>query len=441
MQQPVISEAGGSFNSFLLLAGAAYFSGVLGHRAGVPPSPDSEDNDEEGSGLRLMFDPIPSPESASALASPRRAWETLKESVGGYVKIALCITLILPFPPQPALHCLLFAVISVVGLFAPTTKLHGPLRFGYLESGRQLHQVYDLVSPWLLYAGAFLYLFPAVTGLFFPGSLLTLASSLLAPTLSLSVAGFATTWYIRTYRAYVAEVAELSVSSAAVVLNATAAASHAQVLVRSTRGYEKQLLDIVAVARRDAALAQSLHVTDFFDCATAAWSALRQVTDPAKEGARLVEQAIALRDDDMSDDEGRGIVQQTQQDVVQNVMKQLNVAQAAVDSCESAKRQLAKGRENVRLNAADATKQARKMVQATIDLEERLYEAVVGAERVKGLVESARVVAAEGEIGKAKKLVGKARAEKEKVESESLKRLRDAEKTAWSILFELLCKV
>jgi hypothetical protein len=329
--------------------------------------------------------------------------------------VVLCITLILPFPPQPALHCLLFAVISAVGLFMPTTKLHGPLRFGYLESGRQLHQVYDHVSPWLLSAGAFLYLFPAVTGLFFPGSLLTLTSSLLAPILSLSVAGFgfATTWYIRTYRAYVVEVAELGVSSAAVVLDATTAASHAQVLVRSTRGYEKQLLDMVAVARRDSALAQSLHATDFFDCATAAWSALRQVTDPVKEGARLVEQAIALRDD-MSDDEARDIVQ----DVVQNVMMQLNIAQAAVDSCESARSQLAKGRAKVLLNAADATSQARKMAQTTIGLEERLYEVVVGAERVKSLVESARVVAAK--------------------ERESLKRLRYAEQTARSLVFELL---
>lgn len=348
--------------------------------------------------------------------------------------VALCITLIFPFSLQPALLCLLIAMISAVGLLAPTTKLHGPLRFGYIESGRQLHRVYDLVSPWLLYAGAFLYLFPIVTGLFFPGSLLTLASSLFAPTLLLSVAGFATTWYIRTYRAYVAEVAELSVSSAIIVLNATAAASHAQVLVLSTRGYEKQLLDMVAVARRDSALAKSLHMTDFFDCATAAWSALKRVTDPTKEGARLVEQAIALHDDGMSNEEGREEVQE----VVQSVVKQLEDAQAAVDSCGSARRQFDKGRNNALLYAANATERAKKMEQATIGLEERLYEAVVGAERVKGFAESARLVAAKGEIGKAKEQVEKARAVNVQVEWDSLKRLRDAEKTARNILFGLL---
>ena len=91
IQQPVISEAGGSFNSFLLLAGAAYFSGILGPRARIPPSSDSEDSDEEGLGSRPVFNPIPGYGPATA------AWETLKESLGGYVK-SMCSTSCLHLP-------------------------------------------------------------------------------------------------------------------------------------------------------------------------------------------------------------------------------------------------------------------------------------------------------------------------------------------------------
>ncbi|KAF2002586.1 hypothetical protein P154DRAFT_573789 [Amniculicola lignicola CBS 123094] len=435
-QQTVISDTGGSFNSFLLLAGVAYYSGVLGPRSSTDLGSDQEDTDDEDLGLKLMFKPT------TALSG---VWETLKKSLGGYVKVALFIALIFPVSLQPALHCLLFALIWAVGLFAPTTKLYGPLRYGYLESGQQLHQGYDLVSPWLLYVGASLYLFPAVVGLFFPGSVLTLASALLAPTLSLSVVGFASTWYIHTYRAYVAAVANISTLSAAVVSDARAAASHAEVLVRSTRGYEKQLLDLVAVARRDAALAQSLHSTDFFDCATKAWEALEQVTSPAGEGARLVEQAIAFRDnamsDDDDDDEGRDAQNQMTQDVVQDVMKQLNVAQAAVHNYKNAKDEFAGGRKKAVSSATDATSMAGRMAQATADLEKLHHEVVVGAEKVKCLTESAKEFAVEGEIVKAEQLVEEARVVTEEPSKESLDLLIYAEKAARSILYEHLTKI
>ncbi|KAL7623147.1 hypothetical protein AAE478_006828 [Parahypoxylon ruwenzoriense] len=452
---PQPGQLGVPYHPFLLIAVLAYFSGIL-------KLPDFSSTPEAAA--------IPSsdsnPNPAASLAAPLLAWETLKEKLGIHIKIAFFVFLIsffpilhnFPLPLQPWFYCFLFAIVSVVGFFAPTSKFHGPLRFGYLEYGPHLYKVYALLSRWWFHTVLFLYFFPYIfplaTPIFYLISPFSPSLYILIPTISLSILVVSVTGYVHTYRTYTAQVAEITAQSTAAASDATVAASHSQTLVRSARESEKQLLEVVAVTRRDAALAQSIRMTDFFDCTANAWASLGRVTASAKGAANrvdnLTEQVITLEDAEKPDEEEGGrteelvtyLKEETERaaEEAKALVAQLKAAQEIVESSQRAREQDVQGREKVLANAREAAREARVMREALIGLEEGLYTATEGAEKVKGITEKAKVAAVDGEMKKARELVAEAKKAVEGVIEEK-KKLGDAVENARKILFELLQSV
>ncbi|KAF2966730.1 hypothetical protein GQX73_g6841 [Xylaria multiplex] len=458
-QQPV-QNGSYSLHPILLLIVAGYLTNILklpsisetalylanfSRLLGAPPS-----------GSRSGEETNPPPSPAAVLG----AWTTLLGKWGAYIKVALVMAITisfplsrqLPLPLQTWFYLLIFALVSTAGFLAPAPRFRGPLRFAYLEYGPPLLRVYTLVSRWWFRAVLLLYFTPfALSSTFFP------LSYILAPALSLFLASLAVSAYVHIYRTYTAAVAEVTARAASTVSEASIAASHAHVLRGTARDSEKELQQILATARRDAAQVQSVRMTDFFDTAATAWASMQRVVEGvrrAKDRAdEVLDRAVELEDLEPPDEDDGGRRTQTEERVrllkeeaesavkeTSDLVARLEAAQAVVESSKRAGDQDKSGRQKVLAHARDAATEAKTAREVLAGLDEGLYKVDEITAAVKGQAEKAQSLAIEGEMALARSELDEAITGVELAKGEQRKIADMAERVS-KILFDLLQKL
>ena len=355
--------------------------------------------------------------------------------VGFFVALACYLPLQhgAPIPFQPWVYCLLLAVVAVIGFFSPTAKFCGPLRFGYLEYAQYFVQIYKILLSWWLYAAFFLLSFPPFFGF---------------GIICMSVAAW---FYI--YREYCKQVQEINDRAAKAVSRATLAVAYAREYVTVASKYQKQMLDVVAVTRRDVLLTKTVKITDFFDCAAHAWAALGRVTAPANDvttaARKVVEAAMDAEDSEKPDEEAgrteelvKYLLEKAEAAVMdaEGVEKQLKVAQEAVESSENAQREITWARSKAMSNARDATIAANELAGKIAGSSVTLFSAAEGADDVKRLAEQATAAAIWGEMESARAHAAAAATAAIEV-VKAMETLRLAMDEAYRILFGLLQKI
>jgi hypothetical protein len=201
---------------------------------------------------------------------------------------------------------------------------------------------------------------------------------------------------------------------------------HAKVAVERSREhtiaafeYEKQALNMVDAARRDARLAQSVRITDFFDTDAVAWSSLERITDPVrimtekakdvKEHAEDVVEAEfgADDDDDEGGDDGDGdrsvgnvLVESAVEAVAAcgSVKQQMEHAQATITQSGDAKAQVAKVRDVKVQYAKSAEETLLELAKHIKDMSDDLSIAIKSFERVNWFADQAKALATQGEL-------------------------------------------
>lgn len=357
----------------------------------------------------------------------------------------------LPLPLQTWFYLLIFALVSITGFLAPTSRFRGPLRFAYLEYGPTLLQVYTLVSRWWFRAVLLLYISPFFLSSTFP------SPYILAPALSLFLFSLAASAYVHIHRTYTTEVSKVVARAASTISEASIAASHAHVHRSAARGSEKQLQQVLATARRDATQAKSVRMTDFFDTAAAAWASMQRVVEEggrAKDSAdEVLDRAVQLEDLELPDEDDGGRRTQTEERVrllkeeaesavkeTGDLVARLQAAQAIVESSERAGDQDKRGREKVLADARETATEARSAREVLVGLDEGLYKADEITAVVKGQAEKAQRLAVEGEMALARSELDKATAGVEEAKGEQ-KKIADTAERVSKILFDLLQKI
>ena len=257
------------------------------------------------------------------------------------------------------------------------------------------------------------------------------------------------TWFY-VYRRYRRQLDDISNRAVEIIARASLASTYAHEYVTLANKYEKQVLDIVAVTRRDALLAKSVKITDFFDCAARAWASLGRVTAPVEDVVRKandVAQAAESVDDAEKPDGEEGRTQEITEYLLEQVnaviaeagevVKQLRVAQEVVESSETARRQNAEVREQALTNVKQSLSAAKKFAERTGGSTKSLYSAAEGMENAKILAEKAKATAVEGETDSAQDLIAQANAVADGVVA-AKDALYDTMNDAHTILFELL---
>lgn len=366
------------------------------------------------------------------------------------VTISFPLSRQLPLPLQTWFYLLIFALVSITGFLAPTSRFRGPLRFAYLEYGPTLLQVYTLVSRWWFRAVLLLYITPFILSSAF------LTPYILAPALSLFLFSLAASTYVHIHRKYTTEVSKVVARAASTISEASIVASHAHVHGSAARGSEKQLQQVLATARRDATQAKSVRVTDFFDTAAAAWASMQRVVEEGRRAKNcaddVLDRAVQLEDleppDDEDDDGGRRT--QTEErvrllkDEAESAVKEtgdlvarLQAAQAVVESSKRAGDQDTSGREKVLADARETATAARSAREVLVGLDEGLYKVDEITAVVKGQAEEAHRLAVEGEMALARSELDKATSGVEEAKGEQRKIADMAERVS-KILFNLL---
>ncbi|KAI9768167.1 MAG: hypothetical protein M1840_004997 [Geoglossum simile] len=366
---------------FLLLIGAAHFGGAL-----IQQNPNTRSS-TGATGITASLQ--------ASLAEPLSALKTISKSLGTYFTVGFFTALAwyspLPvgasLPFQPWVYCLLLAIASFVGFLAPISKFYGPLRFGYHKYSRDFIQTYKILLSWWVYAA------------FFPIVFTFLSVGLICMS--------AGAWFT-VYREYRAQLQSIADQAAVAVSTAMRAEAHTQGCALAARQYETQMLDTLAVARRDALRAQSTEVTDFFDCAARSWAALGQVAAPAAEVTRrareVVDAAMDVDDTEKPDKQtgelAKFLVARAKDAIAaaEGVESQLRVAQEAVRQSEEAKMQRDRVREAAAANAREAAVVAARLASGIAGSSKALLSAANSLEKAKRFAEKATGAAAEGEM-------------------------------------------
>jgi hypothetical protein len=230
---------------------------------------------------------------------------------------------------------------------------------------------------------------------------------------------------------------------------ATVAANSAREYAKEAREYEKQALEVVAVTRRDAMLAQSVKITDFFDRAVESWAALGRITAPAKDAtnaARAVEDdARTVTECEPPDDQGRAgdlaniLLEKAEIAVAsaQDAENKAKFAQATIAESQNAQRQVADARRQALANAENAAKAAKSLKDRIAETSGTLFMASEGAEKVRRLADQATAAAVEGNKKTALSLAAAAGSAADEV-VKAKEKLSSAKEGAHNILLELL---
>ncbi|OBS24475.1 hypothetical protein FPOA_05017 [Fusarium poae] len=378
----------------------------------------------------------------SSLLGPFYALKTVSTSVGTYLKVGSLLALAyhlsvyynvsLPLEPWEQY---LFIAISIVTsifayLFAPISKIYGPLRFCYLEHA----QTYWLLLNW--------WSLTAVLPFFSPSLLPIVIFGLISVTVG--------TW-VHMYSSYREKVRTITWTVSENAARAKAAAEEARDSGIIARKYEEQMINAAAEARRDAVHANSVKISDFYDCAARAWAALGEATAPAEDAIikarRVIDAAVACEDAEKPDDKKKAenerlatYLRQSAEnahDRAREMVGFLRAAQASVRGSENAARQEAAARhsaEYIAEMASNTSKSLSDTVAGIRDAERRASWAGGAASR---RAEEAVSMATNGEIEEAKKAVAASEAAYQ-VAEESAKVVREGLDAAQRVLQEWL---
>ena len=225
--------------------------------------------------------------------------------------------------------------------------------------------------------------------------------------------------------------------------SATVAANSAREYAKDAAEYEKQTMEVVAVKRRDAMLAESVKITDFFDKAAGSWAALGRITDAANDAtnaARKAEEAAKAVSGSGTDGTHAHTAHKKAVAAVkatQDAESEAEFAQARVSESQKAKDQDAEARKQASDNAKKAAEAAESLKDRMEKSSAALLKAVKGAEEVRGLAEQAIAVAVEGDKNAALSLAEKASKAAGQVGTE-MEELRKLKEGAHKTFFDLV---
>ncbi|EWC47893.1 hypothetical protein DRE_02775 [Drechslerella stenobrocha 248] len=235
---------------------------------------------------------------AAATAEALAALKTVSNRVGVYFKVAFVVGVAcyvpmhhgLPLHSQVWTHCLAVALVVLVGYFSSPTRFFGPAMYGYTNYGTHFGQVCSALCDWWVYA-VFFFLVPACLPFFGFGVMATAAAA----------------WVV-VWREYSAALMAIVDKAHTEVTRASLSEQLTREYASAADRYRKQMLEAVALTRRDAFLAESVRTTDFFDCTATAWAALGGVIKPVEDMVKKVEETIqaAERAEDAQDEVGAG---------------------------------------------------------------------------------------------------------------------------------------
>src|SRR6267154_856063 len=189
-----------------------------------------------------------------------------------------------PFPPLSEFWYpgLLLTGLALIGLVAPTTKFSGPLRFGYLEYNTLVSTFYQLLPSLSPYAILFFVFLPS-SPFWMPVSPYWMSPYWMTCALPVGWQ-----YVLQSYRENVQGITNKVDTARS---SATVAANSAREYAKDAAEYEKQTMEVVAVRQRDAMLAKSVKITDFFDKAAGSWAALGRITDAANDATNAARKA------------------------------------------------------------------------------------------------------------------------------------------------------
>ncbi|KAF4987713.1 hypothetical protein FGRMN_10209 [Fusarium graminum] len=374
----------------------------------------------------------------ATLLGPFYAFRTVTEQVGTYIKVgsvfslayylSIYYTLPCPFPTWAQyLFVSLAAVVSAIGyLFAPISKIYGPLRFCYLEHAQTYWQV---LNWWSLIA-----VLPFFSPTLLPAAIIAL--------ISISVG----TW-VHIYFTYREKVRTITWTVSENAARAKAAADEARDYGAMARKYEQQIVTSAAEARRDVVMSNTVKMSDFFDCAATAWAALGEATAPAEDAIikarRVIDAAIAVEEAEKAADNKKKPdtylrqSAETAHDRARDAVSLLRAAQASVRGSENATRQDAVARRSAEFTAENASSTAKSISDTVASIQDAERRASWAGGAAARRAEEAISMATNGEIEEAKKAVAASEAAFQ-VAEESSKAVREGMETTQRVLQEWL---
>ncbi|RFN45632.1 hypothetical protein FIE12Z_10134 [Fusarium flagelliforme] len=381
----------------------------------------------------------------AAFLGPFYALKTVASNVGTYLKVGSLLALAyhlsvyysfsLPFEPwAQILFVTVTTVVSIFAyLFAPISKVYGPLRFCYLEHA----ETYWLVLNW--------WSLTAVLPFF---------SLQLLPIVILSLIGVTIGTWVHIYASYREQVRTITWNVAENAARAKAAADEARDYGAAARKYEEQMIHIAAEARRDAVKANSIRISDFYDCAARVWAAVGQATAPAEDAIikarRVIDAAVACEDatkpDDKKKEENERLATFLRQsaenahDRAREMVALIRSAQASVRDSESAAKQDAAGRHKADVTAETACSTAKSLSDTVAGVQDAERRASWAGGAAARRAEEAVTMATNGEIEEAKKAVAASEAAYQ-VAEESAKVVREGMEVAQRVVQEWLGRV
>jgi hypothetical protein len=264
----------------------------------------------------------------------------------------------------------------LIGFIAPTTKFSGPLRFGYLESNILVSTFFQHLPSLSPYA--------VLVFVFLPSSRFWTMCAL--------PVGWQ--YVLQNYRENVQDIRDKVDEARS---HATVAANSAQEYAKEAAEYEKQAMEVIAVKRRDAAVANSVRITDFFDTAAKSWAAWGKIVDAANNASDAATNTRVQA-------EGYGGTYQS--DLLQkakNVEAAAQVAeqkaettQATVSESKTAREHADAARDQALKNGEEAAKAADLLKDHRTD-PSATFRAVNAAEDVRRFADQAMAAAVEGD--------------------------------------------
>jgi hypothetical protein len=340
--------------------------------------------------------------------------------------------------------------LVLIGFIAPAPKFSGPLRFGYLESNTLLSAFFLHLPGLWLYA--------------------VLAFFLLSSSRYWMICAFPVSWQY-VLQQYWENVQDIRNKVDVAQSLATVAANSAREHVKEAAEYEKQVMEVVVVRRRDAMLAESVKITDFFDRATVSWAALGKTAAAAIDttiAAKKVEKyataaaaaagvagavaAVAAASAGAGAAAGAAVVLGTAEvaaaaalyesaksavTAAEDAEKEAKSAQITVSQSQTARQQVAVARQKALDNAKKAAEAADSLKDRMEKSSDTLFKAVDQAENARRFADQAIAAAVEGDKTTALSLAenaGSAAAEVVKAMEELLSAKKDAHKVWFDLV-------
>ncbi|EGX50738.1 hypothetical protein AOL_s00054g824 [Orbilia oligospora ATCC 24927] len=323
----------------------------------------------------------------------------------------------LPLPFQPWLHCLLLAALVVISAFASTQKFYGPFKFARNKHRLLFGYLYKQLGDWWLCGAIMIFHLP---------------STIHVPLFDLSLIVISLAW-IKTYHDYCKELRVIAGKATEEVSRATLAESAGREYASAAEQYRKQVIEITAVRRRDALLANSVRITDYFDCTAKAWAALDEVVRPAKRVVKRAKELVKVSEEaGNSEDSEQGggkfedaalILGEVASDALtkaKEIEKQLSDAQQTVRWSTAAVEQDKTARESAKANADRAVSAVQNLDNKMTHLTSTAFAAAEQVVQVKRFADQALVLATDGDMASARANVGSAKTAADSVVSSKI---------------------